>query len=784
LTQYVYDTAPNVNSLTVNQNVQPNGGTAQQRVYIYDMLGRLTYESNPETKVMNYYYDSLTGDANCGTVSSPGDLVKTVDQKGTVACFSYDGFHRLNGINYSSGPSKFFVYDSATLSGVTLNNTVGRPAEAYTCTGSCTSKTTDIFFSYSARGEITDTYESTPHSSGYNHVSANYWPHGVLSSLGITNITSLPTIYYGASDGSGLDGEGRITKVIAGTSTNLTSGITYTTNGTTQPIGSLTAMTYGSGDSDGFGYDTLTGRLTSYTFNMNGLAAKSGTLTWNANGSLKQLALTDNLNSGNTQTCSYSHDDLARVASVNCVNNSTTIWNQAFTFDPFSNITKNATAGTTFTPTYSMSTNRYTSLPGCTPTYDPDGHLTNDCTHAYLWQGDGSVSKIDSIALTYDAMGRVVEQKNGTANTQLIYSPGGGKLALLNGSTVQEAFIPLPGGGTAVYNSTGLAYYRRADWLGSSHLASTPTSPTSVYADTEYAPYGEPYGLVGTLDLNFTGQNQDTVPSQNGGLYDFLSREYNPQHGRWISPDPAGFAAVSMTSPQTWNRYAYVANMPLTEVDPSGMGMISADGVERDAGDYLRAMARTDAFFSSFETFIAITGYYWFDGWHPFSISIDSGGQGGGGQVQAPTDTVRATKPKPPPCHITDPVLGALEFTAKLGPEGQLGPVKAGASFYKNLTSGGTGGKAELNAGLFSAQADNPTPDGGSFNGGGPGNIQYSASALGFQYNFTTSDWSFNPSKSFTFGVQAILGGEVSFNSDTYKKLGAANKACVAQGGK
>ncbi|MGB7333455.1 MAG: hypothetical protein WBD25_18865 [Terriglobales bacterium] len=49
LTKYVYDTPPNVNSLTVTQNGQPNGGTSQNRTFYYDMLGRLTYESNPET---------------------------------------------------------------------------------------------------------------------------------------------------------------------------------------------------------------------------------------------------------------------------------------------------------------------------------------------------------------------------------------------------------------------------------------------------------------------------------------------------------------------------------------------------------------------------------------------------------------------------------------------------------------------------------------------------------------------------------------------------------------
>jgi RHS repeat-associated protein len=96
-----------------------------------------------------------------------------------------------------------------------------------------------------------------------------------------------------------------------------------------------------------------------------------------------------------------------------------------------------------------------------------------------------------------------------------------------------------------------------------------------VYADVEYAPYGEPYGASGNADFSFTGQNQDTVSgtisNPSSGLYDFLFREYNPQHGRWISPDPAGFGAVNLVAPQTWNRYAYLGNGPLNQVDPMGL---------------------------------------------------------------------------------------------------------------------------------------------------------------------------------------------------------------------
>jgi RHS repeat-associated protein len=55
------------------------------------------------------------------------------------------------------------------------------------------------------------------------------------------------------------------------------------------------------------------------------------------------------------------------------------------------------------------------------------------------------------------------------------------------------------------------------------------------------------------------------------GLFDFDFRKYRPAHGRWISPDPAGLAAVDPSDPQSWNRYAYVGNRPLNSVDPLGL---------------------------------------------------------------------------------------------------------------------------------------------------------------------------------------------------------------------
>ena len=134
----------------------------------------------------------------------------------------------------------------------------------------------------------------------------------------------------------------------------------------------------------------------------------------------------------------------------------------------------------------------------------------------------------------------------------------------MNGSTLQKGLVPLPAGSMAVYTSSGLDHYRHSDWLGSNRLCSSPSRV--VTCDVAFGPYGETYAPSGSSDPSFTGMNQDTAAN----LYDFPAREYGTQ-GRWPSPDPAGILSADPSDPQTWNRYAYVRNSPLTLTDPTGL---------------------------------------------------------------------------------------------------------------------------------------------------------------------------------------------------------------------
>ena len=546
-TTYTYDLNNNLTAVT--QNAQ-SSGSQQTRTYAYDELGRMTSETNPESGTTAYTYDTNT---TCGT--SKGDLVKKIDAVGNTTCIAYDSRHRPTSVTYSgpyssSTPNKYFVYDAATVNGVAMANVKSRLAEAYTATSSTGTKITDIGLSYSARGEASDVYESTPNSGNYNHTSATYWANGALDILtaqhGTSSITGLPTITYTP------DGEGRINTVSASAGQNPVTGTTYS-------VASLaTQVTLGSSDSDSFTYDPNTNRMTQYEFTVNSQSVV-GKLTWNSIGTLEDLSVTDPFFSGGNQSCAYTHDDLSRIASANCGS----VWSQTFSYDAFGNLSKSGTIS--FQPTYSYLTNRMTQVGSSTPTYDANGNATNDTAHTYAWDAVGRPVTIDGVGLTYDALGRMAEQDKSGAYSQIVYTPVGGKFALMNGQTLTKAFVPLSGGSQAVYTSSGLAFYRHSDWVGSARFASTPGS--TMYFDGAYGPFGEPYAESGTTDLSFTGMNQDTVAN----LYDFPAREYNDIHGRWPSPDPSGLAAVQINDPQSWNRYAFVQNSPLAFTDPTGL---------------------------------------------------------------------------------------------------------------------------------------------------------------------------------------------------------------------
>ncbi|MFN8455220.1 MAG: RHS repeat-associated core domain-containing protein [Anaerolineae bacterium] len=114
-----------------------------------------------------------------------------------------------------------------------------------------------------------------------------------------------------------------------------------------------------------------------------------------------------------------------------------------------------------------------------------------------------------------------------------------------------------------------VVYYLHGDHLSSTSL--TTDAGGGLVSQARYLPYGETrWGGLGPTDFGFTSQRQEA----GFGLYDYNARYYSPVLGRFISPDTV---IPDPSSPQSFNRYAYVLGNPLRFVDPSGHAGCAAD---------------------------------------------------------------------------------------------------------------------------------------------------------------------------------------------------------------
>jgi RHS repeat-associated protein len=130
----------------------------------------------------------------------------------------------------------------------------------------------------------------------------------------------------------------------------------------------------------------------------------------------------------------------------------------------------------------------------------------------------------------------------------------------------------------------------KVKWLVPDHLG----TPRIILDDTgnlagvrrhDYLPFGEELyagtggrtpamGYVGDgVRQQFTAYERDA----ESGLDFAGARFYASTQGRFTSVDPL-MASATPANPQTFNRYSYVTNSPLTQIDPSGMFGISPGG--------------------------------------------------------------------------------------------------------------------------------------------------------------------------------------------------------------
>jgi RHS repeat-associated protein len=109
--------------------------------------------------------------------------------------------------------------------------------------------------------------------------------------------------------------------------------------------------------------------------------------------------------------------------------------------------------------------------------------------------------------------------------------------------------------------------YYHLDALGSVRVVTNASG--AVIERHDYLPFGEEWNPPASTPgqpLHFSGKEHD----KETGLDYFGARYYAAKTARFTTVDPFLDQHAALTNPQRWNRYAYVLNNPLRNVDPDG----------------------------------------------------------------------------------------------------------------------------------------------------------------------------------------------------------------------
>jgi RHS repeat-associated protein len=196
----------------------------------------------------------------------------------------------------------------------------------------------------------------------------------------------------------------------------------------------------------------------------------------------------------------------------------------------------------------------------------------SESTHTYTYDAENRITQVDSgttASYAYMPEGRRATKISAGSTRDYVYDLSDSVIAEMTSSGWQVGDVYLGGQMIAEYkNST--AYFVHQDHLGSTRLVTGLNQ--AALQNLDYFPYGELNSTNSYITTHeFTGDERDA----ESGLDHTQFRQYSSSMARWMTPDPAGLAAVDPSNPQSWNRYAYVLNNPLSLVDPFGLSCIT-----------------------------------------------------------------------------------------------------------------------------------------------------------------------------------------------------------------
>ncbi len=598
---------------------------AVSTVYTYDSQGLPRTVTVNGSYVNTFTYDAAgyrdtVSNANTGTVSfdftALGELRQQTDTKGSTT-YSYDLLRRVTAINDPQGIA-IWEYDPTNANGALSDR-------CYYSTGStgtsCSSATNKVFhenlsYNTDARPSASRTRISAGgHNKSYVHSYTYDDDDGRLKTIAYPS---------GITASYGYNAHGYLATV----DDTATTGVLETYNAL-DAYGNITQATYGNGVVTQRAFAANSGRPTTINSTRskgdNTTVQQKNEYLWQSNGQLQSRR--SHVGSMNARKEDFVYDYLNRLKSAKTYLSGGTSASRtlATTYDKLGNINDKTSSVTADVDVTGYGYGSGTTAPGHhavtrasiggnahTFRYDAEGNMTQyDCTPAtcedkYIgWNKRNlptTVTLGDSLTDTtptakdefaYGPNGQRYYKKStwddaGTLRTEHTFYVGRFEEVLPvdqpDYSSIQKTRVTDSLLHVRTTSADGMTVVSAMEYLHRDHLGSveavTDAGGASLLVQA-YDPLGERRksdwtGMLSASERQTLAANQPLKTSRGYTGHEHLDRTgfihmngrlYDPQLGRFLSPDPI---VAAPGSSQSWNSYSYVSNSPLSYVDPGG----------------------------------------------------------------------------------------------------------------------------------------------------------------------------------------------------------------------
>jgi RHS repeat-associated protein len=222
--------------------------------------------------------------------------------------------------------------------------------------------------------------------------------------------------------------------------------------------------------------------------------------------------------------------------------------------------------------------------------YDAQGRLAKAGETAFAYDSAGNLisrkDKNNTVTYQYDDESRLLEVKSGKNKTRYTYDGEGNRARReTNGRVtnyITETVMGMPqviaeygaDGNTSHYllgqsrigrrDPNGDTVYFLEDNLGSTRYVVDASG--KIVSRYSYSTFGVPKLVEGKpeVEASYTGESWDA----DSQLLYLRARYYDPEIGRFLSPDPNPGSPVS---PESYNQFVYASNDPVNHRDPLGL---------------------------------------------------------------------------------------------------------------------------------------------------------------------------------------------------------------------